>query len=226
MNIRENDFDVMRQKMVTDQLLSRDIKDKKVLDVFEKVPRHKFIDPKFCRDAYSDFPLPIQNSQTISQPYIVALMIHLLDIKKSDNVLEIGTGSGYQAAILAELAEQVFSVERLKELTENSKIVLKELGYKNIALKTGDGTLGWEEFAPFDKIIVSASAEFVPQPLVKQLKSPGRLVMPVGLRSGQKLMLIEKTAKGDELEKDICGCAFVPLIGKYGWEADNAGKDM
>ncbi len=226
MNIRENDFDAMRRKMVTDQLLSRDIKDKLVLDVFEKVPRHKFIGPKFYKDAYSDFPLPIQSAQTISQPYIVALMIQLLNIKKSDRVLEIGTGSGYQAAILAELAEQVFSVDRLKELTEDSEVVLKELGYKNITLKTGDGTLGWEEFAPFDKIIVSAGAESVPQPLLKQLKSPGRLVMPVGPKSGQKLILIEKTVKGDELEKDICGCAFVPLIGKYGWEIDNAGKDV
>ncbi len=226
MNIRENDFGEMRRKMVIDQLSGRDIKDKLVLDIFGKVPRHKFTDPKFYKDAYSDFPLPIENEQTISQPYIVALMAQLLDIKKSDRILEIGTGSGYQAAILAELANQVFSVERLKNLTEKARAVLEEMGYKNIMLNTGDGTIGWEEFAPFDKIVVSASAEFVPEPLIKQLKSPGKLVMPVGPRISQKLLVIEKTAKGEVLEKEICGCVFVPLIGKYGWEGNNAGKDI
>lgn len=226
MNIRENDFGEMRRRMVIDQLSGRDIKDKLVLDIFEKVPRHKFTDPKFYKDAYSDFPLPIENEQTISQPYIVALMAQLLDIKKSDRVLEIGTGSGYQAAILSELADQVFSVERVKNLTEKAGAVLEELGYKNIMLKTGDGTMGWEEFAPFDKIVVSASAEFVPEPLIKQLKSPGKLVMPVGPRISQKLLIIEKTAKGDVLEKEICGCVFVPLIGKCGWEDNDARKDI
>ncbi len=226
MNIRENDFGEMRRRMVIDQLSGRDIKDKLVLDIFEKVPRHKFTDPKFYKDAYSDFPLPIENEQTISQPYIVALMAQLLDIKKSDRILEIGTGSGYQAAILAELANQVFSVERLKNLTEKARAVLEEMGYKNITLNIGDGTMGWEEFAPFDKIVVSASAEFAPEPLMKQLKSPGKLVMPVGPRISQRLLVIEKTAKGEVLEKEICGCVFVPLIGKYGWEGNNAGKDI
>ena len=154
MNMRENDFDEMRRQMVIVQLSGRDIKDKKILHIFEKVPRHKFIDPKFYKDAYSDFPLPIGNGQTISQPYIVALMVQLLDIKKNDRVLEIGTGSCYQVAILAELANQVFSIERVKKLTENSRAVLKELGYENITLKTDDGTMGWEEFAPFDKIVI------------------------------------------------------------------------
>nr|MBU1327951.1 protein-L-isoaspartate(D-aspartate) O-methyltransferase [Candidatus Omnitrophota bacterium] len=218
MNILENDFGEMRRKMVIDQLSGRDIKDKLVLDIFEKVPRHKFTDPKFYKDAYGDFPLPIEDEQTVSQPYIVALMAQLLDIKKSDRILEIGTGSGYQAAILAELANQVFSVERLKNLTEKARAVLEEMGYKNITFNIGDGTMGWEEFAPFDKIVVSASAEFVPGPLMKQLKSPGKLVMPVGPRISQKLLVIEKTAKGEVLEKEICGCVFVPLIGKYGWK--------
>ncbi len=226
MNIRENDFGEMRRRMVIDQLSGRDIKDKLVLDIFEKVPRHKFTDPKFYKDAYSDFPLPIENEQTISQPYIVALMAQLLDIKKSDRILEIGTGSGYQAAILAELANQVFSVERLKNLTEKAMAVLEEMGYKNIIFNTGDGTIGWEDFSPFDKIVVSASAKFVPETLVKQLKSPGKLVMPVGPRISQRLLVIEKTAKGEVLEKEICGCVFVPLIGKYGWEGNNAGKDI
>jgi len=226
MNIRENDFGEMRRKMVIDQLSGRDIKDKLVLDIFGKVPRHKFTGPEFYKDAYSDFPLPIENEQTISQPYIVALMVQLLDIKKSDRILEIGTGSGYQAAILAELANQVFSVERLKNLTEKAMTVLEEMGYKNITLTSGDGTMGWEEFAPFDKIVVSASAEFVQEPLIKQLKSPGKLVMPVGPRISQELLIIEKTAKGEVLEKRICGCVFVPLIGKYGRKDNDARKDI
>lgn len=219
MNIRENDFDQMRRKMVLDQLSGRDIKDKLVLSVFEKVPRHKFVDPKFYKDAYSDFPLAIGNGQTISQPYMVALMAQALDIKKSDRVLEIGAGSGYQTAILAELADQVFSIERVKDLTEKARLVLEEMGYKDILLKTGDGTMGWEEFAPFDKIVISASAESVPGPLIKQLKSPGRLVMPRGSKSSQMLLLLEKTAKGDVAEKNICACTFVPLIGKHGWDS-------
>ncbi|MDP2981015.1 MAG: protein-L-isoaspartate(D-aspartate) O-methyltransferase [Candidatus Omnitrophota bacterium] len=218
MNIRGNDFAELRREMVTGQLLGRDIKDKNILDVFERVPRHRFIDHKFYKDAYGDFPLSIGNGQTISQPYMVALMAQLLDIKKSDRILEIGTGSGYQTAILAELANQVFSVERLKNLTENSSAILEEMGYKNITLKTDDGTMGWKDFAPFDKIVVTAGGENVPEPLLEQLKSPGRLVMPVGPRTSQKLLLVEKTDKGDILEKEICACVFVPLIGKYGWK--------
>lgn len=218
MNIRGNDFAELRREMVTGQLLGRDIKDKNILDVFERVPRHRFIDHKFYKDAYGDFPLSIGNGQTISQPYMVALMAQLADIKKSDRILEIGTGSGYQTAILAELANQVFSVERLKNLTENSSAILEEMGYKNITLKTDDGTMGWKDFAPFDKIVVTAGGENVPEPLLEQLKSPGRLVMPVGPRINQKLLLVEKTDKGDILEKEICACVFVPLIGKYGWK--------
>lgn len=225
MNIRENDFAEMRRKMVIGQLLGRDIKDKNVLYVFEKVHRHRFVDPRFYRDAYADFPLPIENGQTISQPYIVALMAQLLDIKKSDRVLEIGTGSGYQTAILAELADQVFSVERLKNLAENSSAILEEMGYKNITLKTGDGTTGWEEFAPFDKIVVTAGSEKVPEPLMEQLNSPGKLVIPVGPRISQRLLLLEKTAKGDMLEKEICDCAFVSLIGKYAWPDDKKASE-
>ncbi len=217
MNIRENDFDSLRRRMVIDQLSGRDIKDKKVLDVFEKIPRHEFISPKFYKDAYSDFPLPIENGQTISQPYIVALMVQLLDIAESDTVLEVGTGSGYETAILAELAGRVFSIERLKDLTEKAGKVLKEMGYQNITLKTGDGTTGWKESAPFDKIVVTAAAEKIPEPLIEQLNSPGRLVIPVGPRISQKLFLIEKTVKGDVVKKEICDCSFVPLIGKHGW---------
>lgn len=217
MNIPGNDFDGMRRRMVKEQLSGRDIKDKRVLGIFEKVPRHIFIDPKFYKDAYSDFPLPIDDGQTISQPYMVALMVQLLDIQKSDNILEIGTGSGYETAILAELAGRVFSIERIGGLADKARKVLEDMGYTNIMIKTGDGTMGWKEFAPFDKIVVTAAGENVPQPLTEQLKSPGRLVMPVGLKSGQTLLLLEKTAKRDIVEKSICGCTFVPLVGKHGW---------
>ena len=216
MNIPENDLSDMRRRMVIDQLSGRDIKDRKILDVFERVPRHKFIDKKFCKDAYADYPLPIDSGQTISQPYMVALMVQLLDIKDTDKVLEVGTGSGYETAILAELAKEVFSVERFKNLTENSGSVLKEMGYANIRLKTGDGTIGWSEFEPFDKIVVTAAGETVPGMLMEQLNSPGKLVVPVGSKFSQTLLLLEKTAKGDVVEKSICGCTFVPLIGKYG----------
>jgi len=216
----------MRRAMVIGQLSRRGIKDKKILDVFEKVPRHKFIDPKFHKEAYSDFPLPIGSGQTISQPYMVAFMAQLLDIEKSDSILEIGTGSGYQTAILAELAGRVFSIERIKDFTERSGAVLRELGYENITLKTDDGTLGWAEFSPFDKIIVSASAESVPGPLMKQLKSPGRLVMPIGQAVGQALLLAKKNHAGEIIEEHACGCIFVPLIGRYGRKDGYAGKDI
>ena len=226
MNIPENDLIDMRRRMVIDQLSGRDIKDRKVLDVFEKVPRHRFIDQKFCKDAYADYPLPIDNGQTISQPYMVALMVQILDIKNTDKVLEIGTGSGYETAILAELAKEVFSVERFKGLTEKAGSVLKEMGYGNIMLKTGDGTEGWQEFAPFDKIVVTASAEKVPESFIGQLGQPGRLVMPVGPRPSQSLVFLEKDKRGEVSQKEICGCVFVPLIGRYGWEVIGAGKDI
>ena len=216
MNIPENDLSDMRRKMVIDQLSGRDIKDRRVLDVFEEVPRHRFVGQKFYKDAYADHPLPIDNGQTVSQPYMVALMVQLLDIKNTDIVLEIGTGSGYETAILAELAKEVFSVERFKNLTESSGIVLKEMGYANIRLKTGDGTIGWAEFAPFDKIVVTAAGETVPEPLIEQLNSPGKLVMPVGSKFSQKLLFLEKTTEGKVLKKEICDCTFVPLIGKHG----------
>lgn len=227
MNIRdENDFNEMRHRMVNGQLSGRDIKDEKVLDVFRKVHRHAFIDPKFYKDAYSDFPLPIDNGQTISQPYIVALMVQLLDVETSDKVLEIGTGSGYETAILAELAEKVFSIERIDNLAEKARRILKEMGYENIMIKTGDGTMGWKDFAPFDKIIVTAASGKVPEPLIEQLKVYGRLVIPVGSRFTQELFLIEKDKSGNITQKDICGCTFVPLIGRYGREDADAGKDI
>ena len=155
---------------------------------------------------------------------MVALMTQFLDIQKSDNILEIGTGSGYETAVLAELAGRVFSIERISGLVKKARKILEDRGYQNVMLKTGDGTLGWEEFAPFDKIVVTAAGGDVPEPLKGQLKSPGKLVMPVGSKFSQTLLLLEKTAKGDIAEKNICGCTFVPLIGRYGGKGDNAGK--
>lgn len=226
MNPSGEDFEYLREKMVREQLLARDIKDKSILEVFGKIQRHRFVDLKMCRDAYGDFPLSIGKGQTISQPYIVALMVQLLELKKHDRVLEIGTGSGYETSVLAELSDKVYSVERIDTLAENAKKVLGELGYGNVFIKVGDGTLGWQEFAPFDKIVVTASSMDVPAPLLDQLSQAGKMVMPVGPRYTQRLMVLEKSKKGLVSRRDVCGCVFVPLIGRYGWEDSNARKNI
>lgn len=211
--------------MVAEQLLSRGIRDKNVLGVFRKVPRHIFLDPESQKDAYADSPVSIGNGQTISQPYIVALMVQLADIVKSDKILEIGTGSGYETAIVAELGGSVFSVERVPLLAAKARRVLEKEGYENIKIKVGDGTLGWQEFAPFDKIVVTASSSDIPQPFLDQLCVGGRLVIPVGSRFSQTLTVVERQKKDKFLKKEICGCVFVPLIGKYGWEDESARKN-
>lgn len=205
-----------RIKMVQEQLVPRGIKDKRVLDAFLKVPRHKFVPQELLYSAYQDHPLPIGYGQTISQPYMVALMTESLLLKGEEKVLEIGTGSGYQAAVLAELSKEVYSIETIEELFSVAKRLLNDLGYRNIYLKSGDGTLGWEEKAPFDGIIVTAGAPEIPKPLIDQLKEGGRLVIPVGPMFGQMLKRITKTKEGLK-EEDICYCAFVKLVGKYGW---------
>lgn len=203
-------FFSLRQQMVKEQIIARGIKDERVISACLKVPRHKFVPAELKGLAYQDSPLPIGYGQTISQPYIVALMTELAQIKPEDKVLEIGTGSGYQAAILAELAKEVYTIEILKPLAESSRIRLKKLGYKNIQVKWGDGYLGWKEFSPYDAIIVTAAPEKVPRPLVEQLKIEGRLVIPVG-RFYQELKLITKTDIGVE-EKTIIPVRFVPMI--------------
>ncbi len=209
------DYETLRRRMVDEQLVPRGINNQRVLEVFSRVERHKFIPENLRKSAYSDFPLPIGEAQTISQPYIAALMTQSLDLTGSEKVLEIGTGSGYQAAILAELAQEVCSIERYEILAEKAKIVLGGLGYKNIKIKVGDGTLGWKEMAPFDRIIVTAAAPTIPQPLTEQLSDNGKLILPLGGGFGQVLTLVEK--KGDKIKStDICGCVFVPLVGKYG----------
>jgi len=220
------DLEYLRERMVREQLLGRDIKDQNVLNVFRKVPRHLFVDPSMHQDAYGDFPLSIGKGQTISQPYMVALMVQLLKIERDNIVLEIGTGSGYETAILAELAAKVYSIERIESLANKAKKLLDKVGYKNIFIKIGDGTLGWPEFAPFDRVVVTAAAEKVPEPLVEQLKNEGRLVIPLGSRFSQSLTLLEKDRFGKIRQEEICGCAFVPLIGKYGWREPDETRDI
>jgi len=221
MNLSEESLKSLRDNMIEGQLMGRGIKQSSIIDAFKKVPRHKFVDITMYKHAYDDSPLSIGYGQTISQPYIVALMIKMLEIKKKDKVLEIGTGSGYGAAILAELADTVFSVERLDVLASNAKNILNNLGYNNIVIKTGDGTLGLNDFAPFSKIIVTASFESIPDTLIEQLSEHGKLIMPVGPKSMQRLIVIEKNMTNKLSKKDVCGCAFVPLIGKYGWGESN-----
>lgn len=208
-----NEYDKFYQKrlqMVEYQLKSRDIVDRKVLDVMLKVERHKFVPKEYEELAYIDEPLPIGFGQTISQPYIVALMTQLLEVKKEDKVLEIGTGSGYQAAILAELAKEVYTIEIIPELAQRAEKLLKELGYKNIFVKIGDGYLGWPEYAPFDKIIVTCAPEEIPQPLIDQLKDGGKLVIPVG-SVWQELVVVEKK-EGKINKRNVIPVRFVPMI--------------
>jgi len=204
--------------MVREQLLARGIQDERVEEAFLKVPRHLFVPENSRKDAYADFPVPIGEAQTISQPYMVALMTQLLELKGHERVLEIGTGSGYQAAILAELVKQVYSIERIAGLAQKAELLLRELGYRNISVAAGDGTLGMPEEAPFDAVIITAAAPQIPAPLVAQLKDSGRLVAPLGQeQASQVLTLCRK--QGTRLEsRSICGCVFVPLRGAYGWK--------
>jgi protein-L-isoaspartate(D-aspartate) O-methyltransferase len=193
------------------------ITDERVLAAMRKVKRHKFIPETLRNRAYGNYPLPIGDNQTISQPYIVGLMTQALEIRKTDKVLEIGTGSGYQAAILAELAEIVYTIERLDTLSSKARTNLYSQGYDNIYLIVGDGTLGLPEYAPYDKIIVTAAAPKATETLLSQLKGGGKMVVPVGNRSIQDLKLIEKALNGRIYKKSLGGCRFVPLIGKEGW---------
>jgi protein-L-isoaspartate(D-aspartate) O-methyltransferase len=205
-------FKLKRYSMVEDQIVARGVKDVRVLEAMRKVPRHLFVPPSEVEHAYVDSPLPIGNGQTISQPYIVALMTELLQLKGDEKVLEIGTGSGYQAAILAELCKEVYTIEIIDALAKRAAATLNALGYKNIKVKTGDGYKGWEEYAPFDAIIVTAAPEEVPPPLLEQLKEGGRLVIPLG-EYFQELYLITKE-KGEIKKKSIIPVRFVPMTGE------------
>lgn len=210
-----DDMKAQRLKMVKDQLIRRGIKDKRVLEAMKNIPRHLFVDKSLRRRAYGDHPLPIGEGQTISQPYVVALMTEALDLKPSDRVLEIGTGSGYQAAVLAEIVKEVFTIEIRERLQKRASKLLKELGYKNIKTKYADGYFGWEEYAPFDAIIITASANHIPPPLIKQLKKGGRLIIPLGSTVYyQTLTLVTKKDDGELDVKQLGGVAFVPMIGE------------
>ncbi len=211
-----HDFSLARERMVKNQLIARGIKDERVLHAMGKIPRHLFIEEALTGEAYNDHPVPIGEKQTISQPYIVALMTEALELKGTENTLEIGTGSGYQTAILAELSSRVYTVERIKSLLVNARKLLAQLGYDNILFKAFDGTLGWKEYAPFDAIMVAAGAPGIPEPLTEQLADNGRLIIPVGDRDSQELIKI--TRKGETLkQKSLGGCRFVNLIGAYSW---------
>ncbi len=211
------DHDQKRREMVDKQLKSRDITDPRVLKAMMEVPRHEFVPPELRDVAYTDNPLPIGHDQTISQPYIVALMTQELELSGDENVLEIGAGSGYQAAILSRLARTIYTVERVSSLAAHAESVLHKLCYMNVHVTVGDGTLGLEKHAPYDAIVVTAACYKVPEALKAQLKEGGRLVIPVGGKFGQVLVRITKE-KGDIFERKICDCAFVPLVGKDGWE--------
>lgn len=206
--------------MVLTQLERRGISDEKVLRAMRKVKRHHFVDPAFRDRAYDDCPLPIDAGQTISQPYIVARMTSLLTIQPSDKVLEIGTGSGYQAAVLAEIASKVFSIERHFPLLKKARKRIEEAGYQNIVLRHGDGTLGWKEFAPFDKIIITACAPSFPSILFQQLSPGGKLVFPMGETRDQKLILAERQ-NGEPVISEVGHVSFVPLIGREGWSGED-----
>ena len=213
-------FEIARKRMVETQLLARSITDKRVIEAMLKVPRHLFVEEAMSAQAYSDSPLPIGEKQTISQPYMVALMTQLLELTGKEKVLEIGTGSGYQAAILAVVTEKVCTIERIRPLALRARKVLDSLGYLNVNIKIGDGTLGWPEESPFDAIIVTAGAPVVPEELVLQLKAGGRLVIPVGNEVEQTLLRITKQPDGSVRTEHSVGCRFVKLIGKSGWHLE------
>lgn len=207
----------LREQMVEEQLIPRGITDQRVLAAFYKVERDKFVPSDMRKNAYQDYPLSIGEGQTISQPYMVALMTQSLKLEGEEKVLEIGAGSGYQTAILAELSREVYSVERIRILAKRAKRLLGELGYVNIRVFVGDGTLGWEDYSPYDRILVTAGARQIPQPLIEQLGEDGIMVIPVGNSYSQDLRVARKRKKKIKtvtIEK----CVFVPLIGKYGWD--------
>ncbi len=209
-------YEGARQKMLDSQIRARNVRDPRVLEAVRKVPRHLFVEEALRDRAYLDKALPIGEKQTISQPYMVAAMSEALELTERDRVLEIGTGSGYQTAILAELAESVFSVERLASFVPAARQRLESLGSYNVLIKVGDGTIGWSEHAPYDAILVTAAAPQLPRPLLEQLRVGGRLVVPMGPEESQTLMRIRRGVEGFH-EEALGECRFVKLIGRHGW---------
>lgn len=217
MEIGSKKYERRREEMVKKQIEARGVTDPNVLAAMRKVPRHLFVSEALMDQAYGDFPLPIGEQQTISQPYIVAEMTYALRLHKDDRVLEIGTGSGYQAAVLARIVSRVYTIERIHTLFIRARKLFDRLRYYNIVTRYADGTTGWKEEAPFDAIIVTAGAREVPPVLVAQLAPGGRLVMPVGGQYAQELIRIEKDAQGKVYQSNLGGCRFVKLVGEHGW---------
>jgi protein-L-isoaspartate(D-aspartate) O-methyltransferase len=212
------DYQKARERMLKEQLMARGIMDKDVLAAMGRIPRHQFVDGPMKNEAYRDNPLPIGHNQTISQPYMVALMTEALELTGNEKTLEIGTGSGYQAAILAELSRELYTVEKYPELLDRAKGILESLGYTNIFYKISNGTMGWKEHAPYDAVMVTAGAPEIPQPLVEQLGEGGRLLVPVGDEISQELMKIVRRG-GKLFEERLGACRFVKLVGAHGWRA-------
>jgi protein-L-isoaspartate(D-aspartate) O-methyltransferase len=216
------DFEIARKRMVK-QLIARGIRDGRVIEAMQKIPRHLFVEEAMAAQAYSDSSLPIGEKQTISQPYTVALMTELLQLQGTEKILELGTGSGYQAAILATLGGRVYTVERLRPLGLRARKVLDSIGLYNVNIRMGDGTIGWPEEAPFDAIVVTAGAPEIPPQLLEQMNIGGRLVIPVGTQSEQTLVRVTRTGEGEYAREDVEQCRFVKLVGKQGWTDD--GRD-
>jgi protein-L-isoaspartate(D-aspartate) O-methyltransferase len=217
--ILTEDYAAEREAMVERHLRRRGITEKRILDAFLDVPREAFVSPEYAHDAYGDHPLPIESGQTISQPYIVGLMIQAAGIRSGDRVLEVGAGSGYAAAVISRIARQVIGIERQHELVEVARERLKRLGYDNVEIVEGDGTRGCPEHAPFDAILAAASGSHVPRPLVEQLSESGRIVMPVGDPGWvQELVKVMKGPEGKLVQENLGGVRFVPLIGEEGWK--------
>ncbi|MDY0268207.1 protein-L-isoaspartate(D-aspartate) O-methyltransferase [Trichloromonas sp.] len=215
-----SEYSIARRNMVERQLKARGIKDPRVLAAMAQIPRHLFVEEAFASQAYGDFPLPIGEKQTISQPYMVGLMSEALQLTGTEKVLEIGTGSGYQAAVLAKLASRVFSIERIPALARRARRILDSIGCGSVNIKVTDGTLGWEEEAPFDAIVVTAGAPSVPDSYLRQLAVGGRLVIPVGDLGVQVLERITRTGDKTFNEEHLVDCRFVPLLGKLGWREE------
>ncbi len=218
MDKEDNRYSWRRENMVRNQLIPRGISDVRVLEAMRRVPRHLFVSPALRDQAYGDYPLPIGDQQTISQPYIVAEMTQSLKIDKDDRVLEIGTGSGYQAAVLAQIVSRVYTVERKHSLFLQARSLFDQLGYYNIATRYSDGSTGWQEESPFDAILVTAGAPEIPEALVNQLAPGGRLVAPVGGADSQRLIKLVRDNSGRIRTSDLGGCRFVKLIGEQGWK--------
>lgn len=216
----------LRDRMVDVQIAGRGIRDAKVLDAMRAVPREAFVDPRYKAFAYDDSPLPIGEQQTISQPYVVAMMIEAVEVGECDRVLEVGSGSGYAAAVLSLIVAEVFAIERLGSLVETARPRLRDLGYENIHLHSGDGSLGWPEARPFDAILVAAGSPIVPPSLKEQLAVGGRLVIPVGKADrGQALLKITRVSENEYIEDDLGPVSFVPLIGASGWSEESLVSD-